>query len=137
MKLDINERPQVNFGDTLTCTETGKQFVAARDECFTNYALIAENAIFSDEGVNIRELRGMSQRPNVFYCYVDSHANSVTGWKGNKLGTISNYDENPSGWHGATIARFRVLDASGNWWQGRGAGKNMCCTLRPMKTPRH
>jgi hypothetical protein len=30
-----------------------------------------------------------------------------------------------------------VQDVHGQWWQGRGAGRGMCCTLRKMKAPKH
>lgn len=131
-KLDANGNPEINIGDVLTCSETGKQFVAAVDGCSRNYARDSEGRIFSDEGVNIRERRDLSHVPKVFYCYV-SNARHVGGWKGNVLGTISNYTESRSGWNGGTIARFQVRDVHGQWWAGRGAGIGMCCTLRPMK----
>lgn len=125
----------INFGETLTCSETGKQFIAAREGCTTNYARDSAGNVFSDEGVDIREKRELLDRSKPFYCYVSSDGKTVGGWKGNKLGTIHNYGESRSGWNGDVIARFHVVDVHGQWWQGRGAGKGICCTLRAMKKP--
>jgi hypothetical protein len=44
-----------NIGDTITCTETGKTFVVAKDCCSYNYALGVNGEFFSDEGVDIAE----------------------------------------------------------------------------------
>lgn len=123
----------INVGDTLTCAETGKQFIAARDGCSFNYARSSTDEILSDEGVDAREKRELLDRTKPFYCYVSGDGLHVTGWKGNRLGEIVVYRESSSGWHGATVARFRVRDVHGQLWQGRGAGKGMCCTLRAMK----
>lgn len=125
----------INIGDTLTCTETGKQFTAQRDGCSYNYALDREGRIYSDEGVDIRERRDMLDRSKPFYCYVSCDGGRVTGWKGNKLGDIvGGLTVPPRG--SLQPHRFRVCDVHGNWWTGRGAGTGMCCTLRAMKPPR-
>lgn len=120
-------------GDTATCAETGEQFTIARDGCSFNYATTRAGEILSDKGVDIRGKRELLDRSKPFYCYVSGDGGHVTGWKGNKLGTVSNYSESRSGWHGATIARFHVTDVHGQQWSGRGAGRGMCCTLRAMK----
>lgn len=126
----------INIGDVLTCAETGKAFIAARDGCTVNYARNDKGETFSDEGVDICEKRRLLNRSETFYCYVSSDGKTVGGWKGNPLGMINSYNESRSGWNGGTIARFRVIDVHGNYWSGRGAGRGMCCTLRPMKAPR-
>ncbi len=118
----------INIGDTLTCAETGKQFVAQRDGCSFNYASDREGRVYSDEGVDIRERRELQDQSKPFYCYVSMDGHSVTGWKGNKLGDIVG---GITGTH-----RFRVRDVHGNWWTGRGEGAGVCCTLRAMKPPR-
>ena len=114
--LDINGRPVINIGDSLTCAETGKQFTAKSDGFTFNYARDAKNNVFSDEGVNIRETRQLLDRTKPFYCYVASDGRTVGGWKGNTLGTVYEYGESRAGWNGGTIARFRVLDIHGQWW---------------------
>lgn len=118
----------INIGDTLTCAEAGKQFIAQRDGCCFNYAIDREGRVYSDEGVDIRERRALLDRSKPFGCYVSCDGQIVTGWKGNKLGDIV-------GGRGS-LQRFRVRDVHGNWWTGRGAGAGMCCTLRAMKPPR-
>lgn len=87
---------------------------------------------------NDRESMAMAHASNKpFYAYVDSHACNVTGWPGFKLAAIFGYGESRCGWNGSYIARFLAKDTAGNWWKGRGAGKGMCCTLRPCaKRPR-
>lgn len=81
---------------------------------------------------DLAELRDTS-RP--FCCYVSNDAKRVTNWPGYLIGEVFAYAEHRTGWHGSTQARFRVRDVHGNWWSGRGAGRGMYCTLRPMKTP--
>lgn len=75
-------------------------------------------------------------RAKPFAAYVACDGRTVGNWAGGVLGKVYNYAESRNGWNGGTIARFRVLDVHGQWWQGRGPGKGMYCTLRPMKEPR-
>lgn len=125
----------INVGDTLTCSETGKQFTVQRDGCSFNYALDRDGNTYSDEGVDISERRELLDRSKPFGCYVSGDGRTVTGWKGNRLGDIVG---------GLTVPargsfqphRFRVRDVHGNWWTGRGAGTDWYCTLRAMKAPR-
>lgn len=77
----------------------------------------------------------ITSRDGPIYAYVASNGKTVTTWTGGKLGDIVGYGESRAGWHGSTIAYFRVRDIHGQWWQGRGCGRGMACTLRPMKTP--
>jgi uncharacterized protein YlaI len=65
------------------------------------------------------------------YQYVDSECHNVVNWPGFKVGAIFGFNESRAGWNGSTIARFLVKDTNGKWWKGRGAGRGMCCTLRP------
>lgn len=74
-------------------------------------------------------------RNGPIYAYVSGDGSRVTTWTGGKLGTVIGYGEARSGWHGSTIAYFRVRDVHGQWWSGRGAGRGMACTLRPMRSP--
>jgi len=122
----------INVGDTLTCAETGKQFIAAQDGCSFNYARDRQGNVFSDEGVNIRERRELLDRSKPFVCYVSSDGSRVTGWKGNTLGTIhrSSRIRNPFGGYLLSVS---VTDVHGGRWYGRGAGEGMCITLRPCK----
>lgn len=125
----------IQIGDTLTCAETGKQFIAQLDGCSSNYASDREGRVYSEEGAGIRERRDMLDRSKPFGCYVSIDGRSVTGWKGNKLGDIiGGLTAPPRG--SLQPHRFRVRDVHGNWWAGRGAGTGMFCTLRPMKPPR-
>jgi hypothetical protein len=131
-KLDVNGHPVITMGQTLACAETGKQFIAARDGCSTNFAWGSNNEIFSDEGVNIREKRELLDRIKPFYCYLSNDGKTVGGWKGNVLGHVE--------WltHGAVgFARngcyVSVIDVHGNKWYGKNAGKGMCITLRARK----
>ena len=121
----------VNIGDTLTCSETGAQFIAARDGCSVNYARNNAGDIFSDAGVDIRERRELSNRKGPFFCYVSSDMRHVTGWKGNKLGEI--VSRCIGGGFGGKMLHVRVRDVHGGMWHGKGAGAGMCITLRPMK----
>lgn len=130
---DTNGHPVVNMGDTLTCTVTGKQFIAARDGISVNYAWGKDNTIISDEGVDIAERRELLDRTKPFYCYLSSDGKSVTGWKGNVLGRVVMSSESHTGWHGSTLTHVRVVDVHGNKWHGKGSGNGMCITLRASK----
>lgn len=123
---------QIEIGQTLTCAETGKQFIAARDGISTNYARNSAGEVFSDEGVHIRECRELLDRSKPFGCYVSSDTKHVTGWKGNVLGTIIRSTHTRSGF-GANMLAVSVRDVHGNYWHGRGAGAGMCITLRASK----
>lgn len=121
----------IQFGQTLTCTETGKQFIAARDGITTNYARNAAGEVFSDEGVDIRERRELLDRSRPFFCYVSGDGRRVTGWKGNKLGEV--VSSSVGGGFGGRLLHVRVRDVHGGLWHGKGAGAGMCITLRAMK----
>ena len=75
-------------------------------------------------------------RDGPIYAYVSSDGRRVTTWTGGTLGDVIEYGESRAGWGGSTIARFRVRDVHGQLWTGRGAGRGIACTLRPMKEPR-
>jgi len=126
-------RSAVQLGDVLTCAETGKQFIAAVDGCSTNYATDNSGHVFSDEGVNIRERRGLLDRSQPFFCYLRGDGKHVTGWKGNILGDVTQSSTARTGWHGSELTYVRVIDVHGGRWHGKGAGRGMCIVLRPSK----
>jgi hypothetical protein len=121
----------INFGDVLTCQETGKTFIAARVGCTTNYARDGQGNVFSDAGVDIRERKEIAKHVGAFTCYLSGDGRSVTGWKGNKLGTVDQISF--GGGFGGRMAHVRVTDVYGGLWYGKGAGKGMVITLRPCK----
>lgn len=132
-KLDVNGRPEINLGDELTCCVTGKKFIAQQVGCTTNYARDAKNNVYSDEGVDIKEKEDLKDRSKPFYCYLSSDGNHVTGWKGNKLGRVTQSGTSRNGFHGSEIVNVRVVDIHGMPWHGKGGGFGMCITLRPSK----
>lgn len=127
---------EVSLGQVLTCAETGRQFVAARDGISFNYARDGAGNIFSDEGVDLREKRELLDRSRPFGCYISSDGRRVTGWKGNTLGTI--FDWSPcklsrvSFTHGREYRSIKVRDVHGGLWYGRGS-PGVCVTLRPAR----
>lgn len=126
----------IAIGQTVTCAETGKQFIVANDRFTLNYALDNTGAIVSDEGVNIRERRALLDRSKPFVCYISSDGKHVTGWKCNVLGTIEDYTicrlTRTSFAHGSHIRAIRVRDVHGRLWYGRGS-PGIVVTLRPCK----
>ena len=131
---------EVQIGDTVTCAETGKSFVVARDGCSFNYAIRNGGAeIVSDEGVNLAERRALLDRSKPFVAYVSSDGKHVTGWKGNVLGAIVSTNQirltRLSYTHGKHIYCYRVRDVHGAYWFGRG-NPGICITLRAMNAPR-
>lgn len=127
-KLDVNGHPIVAMGDTLTCAETGKRFIAARDGCSVNYAWSGTGEVLSDEGVDIRERRGLLDRSKPAYGYISRDGRAFTGWKGNKLGDAVAVGDSPV-FHGR-VTCYRVTDVHGGRWYGRGS-PGRCIKLRP------
>ena len=125
--------PKINVGDTLTCVETGKHFIAASNGSTFNYARDSAGNVYSDEGVNIQENRAMMDRSKPFGCYLSTDGQHVTGWKGNILGRVTLSSVSRTGWHGNQLTHVRVIDNHGGHWHGKGAGRGMCITLRPSK----
>lgn len=129
------------IGKEITCAETGKVFIGAVDGFTMNYATNYPNGFdkypeyLSDEGVDIRERRELLDRSKPFFAYVSSDGKSVTGWKGNVLGRITdktNYRlARMSYVHGKTINFYRVTDVHGGLWTGRG-NPGIAIKLRPV-----
>lgn len=117
---------------TFTCSACRK----ARPLLFsvgTGYAVTRDNEMICYACADKRQRDDMRVAIGPFYCYVSGDARGVTTWTGGTLGDVHAYGESRAGWHGGTIARFHVRDIYGRWWQGRGAGKGMACTLRRLK----
>jgi len=119
------------IGKSLTCAETGKQFLGASDGFTTNYARDNAGNIYSDEGVVIREERDLLNRSKPFFCYLSGDGKHVMGWKGNLLGKVT--QETKGGGFSNSLTHIRVTDIHGNTWYGKGAGRGMCITLRATK----
>lgn len=85
------------------------------------------------DAYRLREYRGP------FFAYLSSDGKTVSNWPGAALMTVisGTLTESRAGWNGGNIARFHARDVWGQWWQGRGMGRGMCCTLRPMKAPHY
>lgn len=131
----VSSEPRViNVGDVVTCTETGKSFTVESDGFTYNFARNSAGEVFSDEGVNIRELRDIAAHGFPVGCYVSSDGRTVTGWKGNKLGDVVHEWTGRSGF--ARVTFYNVRDAAGKMWRGKNGGRGMCITLHPMKDAR-
>lgn len=124
------------IGRTLTCAETGKQFIGAADGCSTNYAYDNAGNVYSDEGAHIREVRELLDRSRPFIGYLSSDGNRLTGWKGNTLGTVIDWTlcqlTRVSWTHGKQYRSVRVRDVHGRQWYGRGS-PGIVIRLRPCK----
>lgn len=116
-------------GETVTCAETGKTFIVAKDGCSFNYATELNGSILSDEGVDIREKRNLLDRSRPFFCYLGN--GTVTGWKGNVLGrVVSSHTVEVFGYK---CVQVRVVDVHGGRWYGKGSEEGMCIRLYPNK----
>jgi hypothetical protein len=128
-----NNRPQINIGDTLICSVTGKQFVAEMEGCSFNYALGHDGRIYSNEGVDIAERQELKDRAKPFFCYLSGDGKTITGWKGNVLGRVVWSSVAHNGFHGSPITHVNVIDVHGGKWHGKGSGNGMYITLHPSK----
>jgi hypothetical protein len=127
---------EIEIGDTLTCSVTGKQFKAALDGCTTNYAIDPEGRVYSDEGVTLASEKKIRERSGPFVGYVDRNGD-LTTWKGHvlakgewvkpckltRISFIHDQKDYKSRW-------FRAPD--GGLWYGRGS-PGVCITVRPVK----
>ena len=132
-----NIQPESLIGKEIVCAETGKRFIGEAQGCTVNYARNDAGEIFSDEGVDIREKKGLLDRTKPFFGYISSDGKLFTGWKGNELGRVvqswSIQLTRRSNWHDAKSYRFfKVLDIHGGLWSGRGSA-GMCINLRAVK----
>ena len=123
-------------GHSLTCAETGKQFIGATEGFTTNYARDSAGRVYCDAGVDAREKRELLDRSKPFTCYISSDGKHATGWKGNILGkVISSSPIKLTRWscfHGKYIQAYRIRDIHGGVWYGRG-NPGMCINLRATK----
>jgi len=126
----------INLGDTLTCAETQKTFIAVQEGCTVNYAYAPEGEVLSDEGVNIRQRRELLDRTLPFTGYLSCDGRHLTGWKGNVLGTVVAWTPcrltRRSWTHGKDYRSVRVRDIHGAMWYGRGS-PGVVINLRPCK----
>jgi hypothetical protein len=126
----------INIGDTLTCAETRKTFIAAQEGCTYNYATTSEDEVLSDEGVDIRQRRELLDRTLPFTGYLSCDGRHLTGWKGNVLGTVVDWAPcrltRRSWTHGKDYRSVRVRDIHGAMWYGRGS-PGIVINLRPCK----
>lgn len=126
----------IDFGNVLTCAETGKQFIAARDGITTNYARDNAGNVYSDEGVDIRERRELLDRSKPFFAYVSCDGKVITGWKGNVLMHVTGSYTGRVGFCRNGLYVW-ATDVHGGKWYGRNAGRGMCITMRALKGIKH
>ena len=129
-------QPETLIGISITCAETGKQFIGARDGISTNYARDSKGNIYSEEGVDIRERRDLLDRSKPFVAYISNDNKRLTGWKGNVLGAVISQhtirNARKSFVHGDTLQAYIIRDIHGGLWYGRG-NAGMCITIRAYK----
>ena len=127
-------RPRI--GDTVTCCETGKQFVVEAQGGTLNCAYSSDGRIWSDEGVDLAEKRELKERSAPFVGYISQDGKHLTGWKGNILGdVIASSTVRLPRWsytHGKHVIAYRIKDVHGGLWYGRGS-PSVCIRLRPTK----
>lgn len=75
----------------------------------------------------------MLDRSGPFTAYLSSDGMRVTNWTGATLGDVIRESKSRNGFHGSTIHYVRCRDVHGSLWSGRGPGRGMYLTLRPMK----
>lgn len=124
----------IELGKTiLTCTETGKTFLAKSESGFTtNYAKDKHGNIFSDEGVYIGLKRTVTE-DKVIGCYVSDDGKTIHGWKTEQvLGKVfCRYTRN-NGFCGK-LDHIEVRMFDGSIWKGKYNAKTMqCVTLRKV-----
>lgn len=124
------------IGQTLVCAETGKTFIAENVNGSINYATDREGNVYSDEGVNIRELRAIKERKGPIFGYLSDDAGTlkghVTGWKGNKLMRVISAGPTGGGF-GGTQWHVTAEDDQGRKWYGRNGGRGMYIRMKPTK----
>lgn len=127
----------INLGDLLTCSVTGKTFKAKRVGFTTNYATNSKGEIFSDEGVFIATQNDIKNREKVSL-YISgevTQGSSVTGWKDDKHGTVYSvisWDRwSYFGKYKMHSVEVRMFD--GSLWRGRMSSNGECITLKHIQ----
>jgi hypothetical protein len=127
---------KIQIGQLLVCAETGKSFIAASDGITRNYAEDRAGNVYSDEGVNIRELRAVAERKGPIVAYLSSdagqHKGHISGWKGNELMDVISAGPTQGGF-GGTQWHVRAKDKQGREWYGRNGGPGMFIRMKPTK----
>lgn len=123
----------IEIGQILVCHKTGKPFIAAQDGFTTNYATDAEGNVYSDEGVNMMGMERIRDQSKPIGAYISSDGKNITGWKGNTMAKITQMSTSRTGWHRSEITHIRAVDQFGGRWYGKGAGRGMYITIRPIK----
>lgn len=126
-------RTHIEIGQTLVCHKTGKSFIATVDGCTTNYATDTEGNAYSDEGINPIDMERIRDHSKPIGAYISSDGKNITGWKGNILAKITQMSTSRTGWHGSDITHIRAVDQFGGRWYGKGSGRGMYITIRPVK----
>lgn len=136
-------RAAQEFGPAgFRCDECGKVDIFphsvkpyAAAGCSAGYARTRTNRMLCYSCADNGQRLELLDRSRPFGAYLSADSRTVTTWTGGKLGRAHGVRSSRSGWHGSRIYRFHVRDVHGEWWQARGQGPGMCCTLRPMKKP--
>jgi hypothetical protein len=133
---NIMDWHQINVGDTLTYSVTGKKFIAEMDGCSFNYARSSSGAITSNEGATAEILNILFERSCKVSLYISSDNKRLTDWKGNTVGLITHANQyrlsRMSYTHGSKIYAYVIRDIFGGFWYGRG-NPGLCITIRPYK----
>jgi len=117
------------------CSDCGHAMLDTSEGALTpGYALTRTNEMICYPCADNRQRAEIRDAAGPFYAYLACDGKRVTTWTGGTLGDVSSLGVSRSGWHGSEIARFHVRDIHGQWWQGRGAGRGVACTLRRMKS---
>lgn len=130
----VNSNVVIMGRTVLTCSVTGKQFIADRDGCSVNYAHDNAGAILSDEGVIVAITQSIQRREvQVLYINNVGHGAIVADWKGARMGRVvsatswARYSR-LHGYYSMFAVTVRMFD--GSLWTGRMSSLYECITLR-------
>ncbi len=112
---------------TLFSPETGTKEGSA-----TNYAYNGAGDVHFSDGAHLREIREIAQSKGPFFAYVSKDAAHITGWKGNKLMSVTSAKRTGAGAHGKTL-HIRANDAHGREWYGKNGGPGMSIQMKLKK----
>ncbi len=92
----------------------------------------ANEMAYSTDPAHLREIREIEQSKGTFFAYVSQDSGHITGWRGNKLMSVTSAKRTGAGSCGKTL-HIRANDAHGREWYGKNGGPGMGIQMKLKK----
>jgi len=79
-----------------------------------------------------QDLAQLKDTTKPFFAYVNGDGKSITNWPGSTLMRITSESTGRGGF-GGRMYYYRAIDANGQQWHGKNAGRGMCIKLKACR----